>query len=55
MTIKENKEFQTWLTEWIASIPKGERLLASPKTPETDGRNVQKSAGAVDATVNKAA
>jgi hypothetical protein len=55
MGINENKEFQKWLTEWIASIPKGERLLASPKTPETDGRNVQKSAGAVDATVNKAA
>jgi hypothetical protein len=59
MTIKENKEFQKWLVEWIASIPKGELLLASPKTQEQEqeeaGLEVQKSAGTVDVTVTKAA
>jgi hypothetical protein len=55
MTIEENKEFQKWLAEWIASVPKGEGLLSSPKTQKEDESNVQKTADAVDATVNKAA
>jgi hypothetical protein len=53
---EENREFRKWLAEWIASVPKGEGLLASTKNQKKeDEPHVQKSADTVDGTVTKAA